>query len=78
MCFPAMYLKESKKVNSVWLKPGSRVTESTIQADPKVRDPDFEITNNFSFKKLLYWKVKSYFISTSFVSVHHCIVELVY
>ena len=69
-----MYLKESKKVNSVWLKPGSRVTESTIQADPKVRNPDFAITNNFR----LYCKVKNYFISTSFVSVHHCIVELVY
>ena len=70
-----MYLKESKKVNSVWLKPGSRVTESTIKADPKVRDPDFEITNNFSYYSC---KVKIYFISTSFVSVHHCIVELVY
>ena len=52
--------------------------ESRIRADPKVRDPDFEIRNNFSFKKLLYCKVKNYFISTSFVSVHHCIVELVY
>lgn len=48
-----MYLKESKKVNSVWLKQGSRVTESTIQAHPRVRDPGFRDYEQFQFQKAI-------------------------